>query len=405
MITSLTRVGESITFSAATVIAALLSLLVATFQIYSTLGVPLAIGIGVMLLAGLTLLPALLAVFGRAAFWPSKTRGGTGKIGVWGRVAGRITQHPAIDPDHRAGRLRRPGRGLAGLQGRGLRRRDQRARAQRFGGRAGAADQVLPEQHSQPDEHHLQAEAARLGRTRPCWPRPSRSCPAAGCSPRSPDRSNPTGYALTPAQYAALHRLLGPAKALPPVPPASLKIPAGGIPAVPGHRAVREPGRAHRAVRHRAEGRRRGQHVGPGRGAVDPGRDHPGAARHRRGRLGGRRRGARPVRREQHLGQRPVPGHPGRDPGHRPAAGPGHAEPGRPAIPDRLGRPVLPGRAGPGRAAVHRHRRVGRADLHPAVPDVHLPARPGRGLQHPGDDPDPGGSAGSCRCARRCTAR
>ncbi|HJY58860.1 MAG TPA: MMPL family transporter, partial [Streptosporangiaceae bacterium] len=71
------RVGETITFSALTVIAALLSLLFATFQIYSELGIPLAIGIGTMLLAGLTLLPALLAVFGRAAFWPSKTRQGT----------------------------------------------------------------------------------------------------------------------------------------------------------------------------------------------------------------------------------------------------------------------------------------------------------------------------------------
>ena len=36
-----------------------------------------------MLLAGLTLLPALLAVFGRAAFWPSKTGAGTAKAGLW----------------------------------------------------------------------------------------------------------------------------------------------------------------------------------------------------------------------------------------------------------------------------------------------------------------------------------
>jgi RND superfamily putative drug exporter len=93
---ALTRVGETITFSAATVIAALLSLLVATFQIYSQLGIPLAIGIGTMLLAGLTLLPALLAVFGRAAFWPSKTRAGTGKVGLWGRVATRVVRRPAI---------------------------------------------------------------------------------------------------------------------------------------------------------------------------------------------------------------------------------------------------------------------------------------------------------------------
>src|ERR1700722_3788680 len=93
---ALTRVGETITFSALTVIAALLSLLVATFQISSELGIPLAIGIGTMLLAGLTLLPALLAVFGRAAFWPSKTRAGTGKAGLWGRVAARLVRRPAI---------------------------------------------------------------------------------------------------------------------------------------------------------------------------------------------------------------------------------------------------------------------------------------------------------------------
>jgi RND superfamily putative drug exporter len=92
---ALIRVGESISFSALTVVAALLSLLAATFQIYSQLGIPLAIGIGVMLLAGLTLLPALLAIFGRAAFWPTRTRAGTGRIGVWGRLAARIVKRPA----------------------------------------------------------------------------------------------------------------------------------------------------------------------------------------------------------------------------------------------------------------------------------------------------------------------
>jgi RND superfamily putative drug exporter len=59
VVSALTKVGESISFSAFTVIAALLSLLFASFEIYSDLGIPLAIGIAVMLLAGLTLLPAL----------------------------------------------------------------------------------------------------------------------------------------------------------------------------------------------------------------------------------------------------------------------------------------------------------------------------------------------------------
>src|SRR5581483_3285881 len=63
---ALARVGESITFSAATVIAALLTLLLAT-----------------------------IGLVGRAAFWPSRTARGTGRLGWWGRTTGRIVAHPA----------------------------------------------------------------------------------------------------------------------------------------------------------------------------------------------------------------------------------------------------------------------------------------------------------------------
>jgi putative drug exporter of the RND superfamily len=97
VVEALTKVGEVITFSAATVSAALLSLLLASFGFYKGLGPALAIGIGVLLLAGLTLLPALLTVFGRAAFWPTKNKPvKEQKIGVWGRVADRVITHPAI---------------------------------------------------------------------------------------------------------------------------------------------------------------------------------------------------------------------------------------------------------------------------------------------------------------------
>ncbi len=93
---AVSRVGESISASAATVVVALLTLLLASFGIYHDLGVPLAIGIVVMLAAGLTLLPALLTVFGRAIFWPSKTVPRTHADGVWGRIAGRLVQRPAL---------------------------------------------------------------------------------------------------------------------------------------------------------------------------------------------------------------------------------------------------------------------------------------------------------------------
>jgi len=92
---ALSRVGESITFSAATVIAALLTLVLAAFGLYSSLGAPLAIAIAIMLLAALTLLPALLAIVGRAAFWPSLTARGAERPGWWGRTAGRAVAHPA----------------------------------------------------------------------------------------------------------------------------------------------------------------------------------------------------------------------------------------------------------------------------------------------------------------------
>lgn len=94
------RVGESIAASAGTVIAALLSLFAASFGVYHDLGAPLAIGIGMMLLAGLTLLPALLALLGRTVFWPSKIRperdGSLEHTGWWGAVAGRVVRRPAV---------------------------------------------------------------------------------------------------------------------------------------------------------------------------------------------------------------------------------------------------------------------------------------------------------------------
>ncbi len=96
---ALVRVGESISASAGTVVFALLSLVFASFGIYKDLGVPLALGVAVMLIAGLTLLPALLAICGRALFWPGGTgygRRGPNADGMWGRVAAPLVRRPAI---------------------------------------------------------------------------------------------------------------------------------------------------------------------------------------------------------------------------------------------------------------------------------------------------------------------
>jgi RND superfamily putative drug exporter len=95
VVRAVSTVGESITFSALTVIAALMSLVLARFGLYQSLGPALAIGIALMLLAGLTLLPAILAIFGRAVFWPSRTRlVENPKTGLYGRIAGGVTRRP-----------------------------------------------------------------------------------------------------------------------------------------------------------------------------------------------------------------------------------------------------------------------------------------------------------------------
>jgi len=97
VVRSVSRVGESITFSALTVIAALVSLVVAEFAFYQSLGPALAIGIGLMLLAGLTLLPALLAIFGRAVFWPTGASAhGDGHRGLWDHIGVVVTRRPGI---------------------------------------------------------------------------------------------------------------------------------------------------------------------------------------------------------------------------------------------------------------------------------------------------------------------
>lgn len=88
-------IGESITFSGGTVIGALLCLLLATFGLYSGLGPALALGIALMLLASLTLTPALAAVFGQATFWPRQVRLAP-REGLWAQIADVVIRHPVI---------------------------------------------------------------------------------------------------------------------------------------------------------------------------------------------------------------------------------------------------------------------------------------------------------------------
>jgi len=220
----LTRVGESITFSAATVIAALLSLLLATFGFYQSLGIPLAIGIALILLAGLTLLPALLAIFGRATFWPSNIRPGVRKVGMWGRIAPRIVRRPALTLVV----------GLVVLGG--LAAAATGNKPSGFGGTPTApsgSDSAegqaalaahFPKTSSNPTSlvfrfpHSVYDEASGVATVQ------------ADLS-RAPELStlvgplDPNGTALSPTQLTSLHARLGPPRMLPPAEPPGLDVP------------------------------------------------------------------------------------------------------------------------------------------------------------------------------------
>ena len=80
--------------SAATVIAAMLVLLLADLESTHWLGPVLAIGIAVMLAAALTLLPALLAMLGPRAFWPGRGSRARERSRRWARIAGLVRRRP-----------------------------------------------------------------------------------------------------------------------------------------------------------------------------------------------------------------------------------------------------------------------------------------------------------------------
>jgi len=99
MAVALRRAGPAIIASAGTVIVSLLTLTIAQLASTASLGPVLAIGVGVALLAMMTLLPALLVIFGRWLFWPVKPAYGTEEPttkGFWARIGRRIAIRPRV---------------------------------------------------------------------------------------------------------------------------------------------------------------------------------------------------------------------------------------------------------------------------------------------------------------------
>jgi RND superfamily putative drug exporter len=91
---AVSKVGEAVVYAALTVSGALFCLYFSNFGIYKGLGPALAIAILVMLAAAMTLVPALLAIMGRAAFWPTKPKSNVDS--GWARVAERCARRPGL---------------------------------------------------------------------------------------------------------------------------------------------------------------------------------------------------------------------------------------------------------------------------------------------------------------------
>ncbi len=92
---SMTHIGPVIAASALTVMIAFLCLSLSRFGMNQTAGYALALGIGITLLAGLTLIPALMSLFGKYLFWPNWTPlpRKNGRLS-WEKIGNWVVQHP-----------------------------------------------------------------------------------------------------------------------------------------------------------------------------------------------------------------------------------------------------------------------------------------------------------------------
>lgn len=96
---ALHEVGMPVFFSGGTVLVAMLILFFTKYQSYHNFAPIFAVTMTVIMLASITLIPALFALFGRKAFWPKIPKVGDPVIkegSIWSRMAGAITHKPIV---------------------------------------------------------------------------------------------------------------------------------------------------------------------------------------------------------------------------------------------------------------------------------------------------------------------
>lgn len=94
--TAVERVGQAIASAAGVVVIAFSAMLLASLGFFTTLGPSLAVAVALMLLAALTLIPALLSLTGPRVFWPSKSWQRTPRAPVFARLGGLVARRPVL---------------------------------------------------------------------------------------------------------------------------------------------------------------------------------------------------------------------------------------------------------------------------------------------------------------------
>jgi RND superfamily putative drug exporter len=222
---ALVRVGESITGSAGTVIIALLTLLFASFGLYHDLGIPLAVGMAVMLLIGLTLLPALLAILGRRAFWPTKIRPGEQREGIWGKAASTLVQRPKTTLVVGVLIFLALAVGALGYKAGGFGGATNPPKGTPAAAGNAALLRHFPHNASNP-ANLIYTYSGSVWRNPQAIAAAQRSLQSSGSFRQLAGPLSPTGAPITPAQLAALYSKLGPPQRLPVRQPASANVPA-----------------------------------------------------------------------------------------------------------------------------------------------------------------------------------
>jgi putative drug exporter of the RND superfamily len=91
--------GEPVFFAGGTVLAAMLILFFAAFRDYQNFAPVFGLAMFFIMIASITLVPALFTLFGRKAFWPKVPKFGTEKEvkhGIWGPIAKFVVNKPGL---------------------------------------------------------------------------------------------------------------------------------------------------------------------------------------------------------------------------------------------------------------------------------------------------------------------